>query len=72
MWTVGFSQVSGNSKTRTPDPTVRIWRVRDGALEQALASHRDDVMYIAVSPDGKWIASSSDDHTAKLWRLYAE
>lgn len=67
-----WKQITGNSSTRQHDSTIRIWRVRDGALQQALASHRDDVMYIAVNPDGQWLASSSEDKTAKLWRLYAK
>jgi WD40 repeat protein len=36
-----------------------------------MAGHSDDVGSVAFSPDGKWLATSSDDRTAKLWRLSA-
>jgi WD40 repeat protein len=51
------------------DPTIRLWRVSDGALLQAIAEHKDDVWSVAISPDGKWLASSSEDETVKLFRL---
>ena len=49
--------------------TVRLWRVSDGALQQVLSEHSDDVWSVALSPDGKWLATSSEDETVKLWRL---
>ena len=52
-------------------PTIRLWRVSDGALMQALSEHADDVWSVAISPDSQWLAGASADGTVKLWRLQA-
>jgi predicted NACHT family NTPase len=38
-------------------------------LHRTLAGHTKDVNTIAISPDGKILASGSDDNTIKLWEL---
>lgn len=38
-------------------------------LERKLKGHKGWVRSIAVSPDGKWAASGSDDKTVKIWDL---
>jgi WD40 repeat protein len=64
-----WKQLTGNRFRRSNEPTVRLWRVRDGALMQELSAHRDDVRSVAFSPDGRWLATSSADRSVKLWEL---
>ncbi|HEX9964346.1 MAG TPA: WD40 repeat domain-containing protein [Allosphingosinicella sp.] len=47
---------------------VRLWRVADGALVQALTGP-EDVMYVGFSPDGRWLVTSGDDGTVSVWKL---
>jgi WD40 repeat protein len=37
--------------------------------ERMLTGHKGWVWRVAVSPDGKWAASGSDDETIKIWDL---
>ncbi|MEH2128396.1 serine/threonine-protein kinase [Nostoc sp.] len=39
------------------------------SLDNTLQGHKNSVLSVAISPDGKTIASSGDDHTIKLWNL---
>src|SRR6185369_4298160 len=38
-------------------------------LERKLTGHQDWVKSVAVSPDGTWTVSGSNDLTAKIWEL---
>lgn len=51
-------------------PAVRLWRVRDGAL-QAILEHSDDVTSLEFSPDGRLLATASSDGSNAIWRLAA-
>ncbi len=62
-------QIFGNRLGGGNGITVKLWRVGDGALQQDLAEHADDVRSVDFSPDGTWLASSSEDGVVKLWAL---
>ena len=51
------------------DPTMRIWRVSDGALIQVIADAADDVHSVTASPDGGWLAASGQDASVRVWKL---
>ncbi|MGH3909143.1 MAG: WD40 repeat domain-containing protein [Pseudonocardiaceae bacterium] len=53
--------------------SVRLWGVADPAnptpLGQPLTGHTNTVFAVAFSPDRRTLATSSTDHTARLWNL---
>lgn len=46
---------------------VRVWRVSDGTLLRTFSGHRDTIYALALSPDGKVLATGSYDQQIKLW-----
>ncbi|KPP80003.1 katanin p80 WD40 repeat-containing subunit B1-like [Scleropages formosus] len=48
-----------------------LWDVRRKGCVFRYKGHTQAVRCLAFSPDGKWLASSSDDSTIKLWDLTA-
>lgn len=49
--------------------SIRIWNAQTGALLQTLQGHSKTVNCLAFSPNGKLLASGSDDGTIKLWQV---
>ncbi len=47
--------------------TVNVYRLEDGKLVYQENEHRLTINDLAYSPDGRWIASSSQDETVILW-----
>lgn len=52
-----------------PDQTVRVWEVATGREIVRLEGHTAFVSGVAFSPDGKLLASSAADGTARVWEL---
>lgn len=48
---------------------VWVRQVSTGEVLTRLAGHASEVLDVAFSPDGHWLASGSNDQTAILWRV---
>ena len=46
---------------------IRIWDMLGQIYIKVFSGHTDTVNFITFSPDGKYLASGSDDHTVRLW-----
>lgn len=51
------------------DKTAALWRVADGSEIRRFEGHTDNVTCLAVSPDGRLLATGSADKTARTWEL---
>jgi len=61
-----LASAAGAVKSSHPG-TVELWEVRTGQLQQTLAEHRFRVGAVAFAPDGRTLASGSNDGAVMLW-----
>ena len=40
---------------------------QSGRLKSTLTGHTDTVEQVAIAPDGTWLATASNDKTARIW-----
>jgi WD40 repeat protein len=52
--------------------TINIWDIKTGEQILSLYGHTDSILTLAISPDGKYVVSGSQDKTIKVWNLEAE
>ena len=54
--------------TGSMDQTIRVWDITSGQELRIFKGHTDEVCAVAVTPDGRDIASASDDDGTRLGR----
>jgi WD40 repeat protein len=47
--------------------TVRIWGRSTATCTAPLTGHSRPVLSVAISPDGTWLATTSEDETVRIW-----
>ena len=57
------------SASASLDKTVKLWDADSGHELLTLRGHSDSVTGVAFSPDGKRLASASDDNTVQVYAL---
>ncbi len=73
QYAVAFSPDGQHVIAGGVDSRIRVWQISPSAKEgtndvvESLFAHDGPIVRLAVSRDGRWIASSSEDRTIKIW-----
>jgi WD40 repeat protein len=78
IYSVAFSADGKQIVTSSYDRSLKLWDVASGKLVREFKAHKtkdfekghtEPVYAVALSPDGKWLASGSHDRTIKIWSV---
>ena len=65
----GFSRTGDLVAVGSIDPSIQIWSTGDASRHEVLRGHEDTIYQVEFAPDGSYLASASDDGTARIWDL---
>lgn len=73
LYAVAYSPAGDRVIAGGVDNRIRAWRISDSGREgsnpilESRFAHQGAIVCLVYSPDGKWIASSSEDRAVKIW-----
>lgn len=68
---MALSQDGTQAATTNGEPTICLSDLQIGVPGSILEGHSDEVVALAYSPCGRWIASSGRDNSIRLWDLHS-
>ena len=69
VWSADGAMLFAASGEDVIEGEVRQWNVADGQVARTFKGHRDMIYALALSPDGKTLATGSYDQKIKLWNV---
>lgn len=61
----------GSLLASAQDRFVKLWDVNKGQERETLEGHKGMIRTMAFSPDGRWLATGSQDQTVRFWAIHA-